>query len=194
MGYFNKEAYSYPRHGASAEKPPVAPASNQYITYTRKERQVVETCLSACLPISLSTYLSAKWKLDWMRKTERMREEGEREREREKDSERKSYSARASQKSPVAAAADITCDSAAANRCVLILDDCSLRAPSIRSHDRYHFRYARICWVKYAISHVGAERGAMDFFSSRCREHGVVHRQINPGLSRTICLLSAKRR
>jgi len=37
IGYFNKGtgAYSYPLRGASAEKPPVAPASNQYVTYTQ---------------------------------------------------------------------------------------------------------------------------------------------------------------
>lgn len=41
MGYFNKGtgAYSYPLHGASAGKPPVAPASNQYVTHTEKQRE-----------------------------------------------------------------------------------------------------------------------------------------------------------
>jgi hypothetical protein len=41
MGYFNKGtgAYSYPTHGASAGKPPVAPASNQYVTCTGREKR-----------------------------------------------------------------------------------------------------------------------------------------------------------
>lgn len=53
MGYFNKgtgeRAYSYPLYGASAEKPPVAPASNQYVTYTRRARRY-RGSLPACLP------------------------------------------------------------------------------------------------------------------------------------------------
>lgn len=34
-----ERAYSYPLYGASAEKPPVAPASNQYVTYTPRARR-----------------------------------------------------------------------------------------------------------------------------------------------------------
>lgn len=34
-----ERAYSYPLYGASAEKPPVAPASNQYVTYTLRARR-----------------------------------------------------------------------------------------------------------------------------------------------------------
>lgn len=78
MGYFNKGtgAYSYPLHGASAGKPPVAPASNQYITYTHTYTHVCRArgvkwveeesiimglpiCfLPACLPVYLSVYLA----------------------------------------------------------------------------------------------------------------------------------------
>jgi len=60
-----KELNSYPLHSASAEKPPVAPASNQYITYTWKKRQCrgnlpvcLPDCLPACLPVCLPTCLS----------------------------------------------------------------------------------------------------------------------------------------
>lgn len=62
-----------------------------------------------------------------------MRKKGKQKKwkEAEKDIEKNSLSV--CQRSPVAAAADVTCNCATVDRCVLILDDCSLQAPSIRS-------------------------------------------------------------
>lgn len=164
-----ERAYSYPLYGASAEKPPVAPASNQYVTYTPRARRYR---LPAYLPPCLQ-------------EGNRSRRGRERERERESVCVCPCMCVETYFAPPVREVA-----ACCYWRRPLRTDfKRSFRASSIRDDNRYHFRHARARRVKYAISRLPGMNKGKQFFGRTFRRN--LHRaQINL----TLFFLSAKLR